>query len=128
VITGVTHGEPLVFDGTNWINDNKVDFPVPSTISATGSLSLDRNNGECQRINLAGNTTISGFSNFPASRFGRLALEINNTAAHTLSWPTSVKWQSGIVPTVSNGMDIYVFVSFDGTSIYGNVVGQNYHT
>jgi hypothetical protein len=108
---------------------NKVDMPCPSIITATGSVALNRNNGEVQRLSVTGNVTAMTVSNWaPSGTFGKLSLEVVNTGSFTVVWPTGTKWPGGSAPTVTpSGRDIFVLMSFDGgTTIYGNVVGQAY--
>ncbi len=108
---------------------NKVDMPCPSVIPATGSISLNRNNGEVQRLSITGNVTAMAVTNWaPSGTLGKLSLEVVNTGAFTVVWPTGTKWPGGSAPTVTpSGRDIFVLMSFDGgTTIYGNVVGQAY--
>ena len=108
---------------------NRVDMPCPSVITATGSVALDRANGEVQRLSVTGNVTAMTVANWaPSGTLGKLSLEVVNTGSFTVVWPTGTKWPGGSAPTVTHsGRDIFVLMSFDGgTTIYGNVVGQAY--
>lgn len=95
----------------------------------TGSVTLDRNNGEIQRMQLTGNVTLA-VSNWPAAgQLGRLVLEVQNTGAYNITgWPSGTKWPGGVTPTVTSGSgakDIYVLMTFDGgTTIYASAAGQ----
>jgi hypothetical protein len=127
--TGVHANEPLVFDGTNWINSSTIDIPCAGPITATGALNLNRTNGEVQRLNVTGSVTSMTISGWPASgQFARLVLEVVNTGGFTVTWPSGTKWPTGTVPVVTpSGKDLFILVTFDGgVTVYGNVVGQNY--
>lgn len=56
----------------------------------------------------------------PASK-GNLLLRVLATNSRVITWPVTVKWPAGTVPTPSTGatdIDIYTFY-WDGTSYYG---------
>jgi len=130
-LTSPTAGQPLVYNGSKWTNSSKVDLPAGSLTSVSGSITIDRNNGEVQRLSITGNVTATSVTNWPAAgQLGKLTLEVQNTGAFTFAWPAGVKWSGGVAPTVTSGAgakDIYVLMTFDGgTTIYGNVVGQAY--
>ena len=125
-VTTPIAGQILVYDGSNFVNTSKADLVCPAQKSVTGSISIDRTNGEYQRLALTGNIILN-ISNWPAAgRYGRLVLEIVNGGTFTVTWPTA-KWPAGGVPVMSSGSDVYVFYSFDGGStVYANIVGQNF--
>ena len=130
-VSGAATGQVLTWNGTAWANRSKADLPCGSLTAHTGSVTLDRNNGEVQRVQLTGNVTLS-VTNWPASgQLGRLVLEIQNTGAYNITaWPSGTIWPGGVAPTVTSGSgkkDIIILMSFDGgTTIYGSAAGQNY--
>jgi Protein of unknown function (DUF2793) len=127
-ITSAATGQALTYNGSAWVNASKVDLPCGSLASSSGAVTLNRNNGEIQRLSLTGNVTLS-VSNWPAAgQLGRLVLEVQNTGAYNITWPTGTKWPGGSAPTVTaSGKDIFVLMTFDGgTTIYGSAAGQNY--
>ena len=105
-ITSPAIGQVLVYNGSKWVNSNKADLPAGSLITATGSLALDRANGEVQRLSLTGNVTAFTVANWPATdQLGRLVLEIQNTGAYNIAaWPTGTKWPGGTAPTITSGL------------------------
>lgn len=131
-ITSPAIGQVLVYNGSEWVNSNKADLPAGSLLSSSGSLALDRANGEVQRLSLTGNVTAFTVANWPAAgQLGRLVLEVQNTGAYNITaWPSGTKWPGGTAPTVTSGSgkkDLFVLMTFDGgTTIYGSVGGQNY--
>src|SRR5271166_2016050 len=116
-VTSAAAGQPLVWNGAAWLNTSKVDLPAGSLITSTGTVALDRNNGEVQRLSLTGNTTLT-VANWPAAnQMGRLVLEVQNTGAFNITWPTGTKWPGGAAPTVTSGSgkrDLFVLMTFDG--------------
>ena len=130
-ITSALTGQPIVWSGSHWVNSSKVDLPCGSLTAHTGSVTLDRSNGEVQRVQLTGNVTLS-VTNWPAAgQMGRLVLEMQNTGAYNITaWPSGTIWPGGVAPTITSGSgkkDIIILMSFDGgTTIYGSAAGQNY--
>jgi hypothetical protein len=110
----------------------KAELPAIAQISAGATLSLDRNNGEVQRLSLTATVTSFSVSNWPASgTLGRLILEIQNTGAFGISsWPSGTVWPAGTAPTITSGSgkkDVVILMTFDGgTTIYGTLVGADY--
>lgn len=80
------------------------------------SQALDLSQGDAFQGTVTVNTTVS-FSNVPSSPNGYVAtvlLELINGGSHTVTWPGSVKWQSGTAPVLTAaGTDLICFVSYD---------------
>jgi hypothetical protein len=99
---------------------------------SSGAVSINWNLGENCILSLTSNVTsitIVGWP--PASQIGRIVLFVSNTGSFTMTgWPSQVKWVGGSAPTITSGSgkkDVLVLITPDnGTTIYGNVVGQNY--
>ena len=94
----------------------------------TSPYAINIQNGNVQTFTAGGNFT-AAFLNPPASgAAGSLTLIITNGGAHTITWPTSVKWSSGVAPTLtSSGTDILSFTAIDGgTNWYGFVGGLGF--
>ena len=81
--------------------------------------SLDLSTGTYFSFTPSGSTTVS-FTNAPASgKAVGFAVEINGDGS-AITWPTSVKWPSGVAPTATASKEVYAFVTTDGgTSYYG---------
>lgn len=120
-------GQVLAYNGSDFSNTSVVDVPCDTGTTVSGSIAVDRSVTDVRQLTLSGDTTITGFTGWPsAGQFARLVLRIDNTGGHTLAFPT-VKWPGGVAPTISNGIDIYLFVTMDGgTTVHGNIIGQNY--
>lgn len=70
-------------------------------------------------LTLTGNCTFT-FSNPPASgKIGNLTIILINdaTAGRTITWPTSVKWPNGSIPTrttTASAVDVWTFITTNG--------------
>jgi len=78
------------------------------------------NNGQKQRITLTGNVTLAFTA--PAG-VGNFLLRIiqDGTGSRTITWPASVRWPGGTLPTLSTGANSVDIVTFyyNGTNYYG---------
>ena len=99
---------------------------VTSTSNAT---SIDLDTGTNFSHTLTENTTFT-FSNPAASgKVSAFTLKVTqDTTARTITWPSSVDWAADTAPTLtatSGGVDVFVFVTYDGgTNYYGFTAGQ----
>jgi len=66
------------------------------------------------------------FTNAPASgKAIGFSVEINGDGS-AITWPSSVKWPSGVAPTATASKEVYAFVTTDGgTSYYGKRAGSD---
>jgi hypothetical protein len=83
------------------------------------TIALDWNNGNVQKVTIAGNRTFT-FANPIAG--GRYLIEViqDATGSRTLTWPT-IKWQGGTAPTLTttaSKTDLITLI-YDGVSYYG---------
>ena len=94
-----------------------------STIDYTQT--LDLSTGTYFSFTLSVPTTVS-FTNAPASgKAIGFSVEINGDGS-AITWPTSVKWPSGVAPTATATKEVYAFVTTDGgTSYYGKLAGSD---
>lgn len=68
------------------------------------------------------------FTNVPASRMVSVVLELTNGGAYTMTWPASMKWPSGVAPSLTaSGVDILAFLTDDGGTTWRGltVVGDS---
>ena len=94
-----------------------------STVAYTQT--LDLSTGSYFSFTPSGATTVS-FTNAPASgKAVGFAVEINGDGS-AITWPSSVKWPSGVAPTATASKEVYAFVTTDGgTSYYGKLAGSD---
>lgn len=86
-----------------------------------------------QKLTLDQNVAALSVVGWP--RFGinaKLVLEITNVGSFAISgWPAGTRWVGGSMPIITVGAgkrDIVILTTPDGgTTIFGNVVGQDYH-
>jgi hypothetical protein len=111
---------------------SRAAFTWSGTVTASGATTINWTNGEYQKVSLTSNASIS-VTNWPASgNFAKVVLDITNQGAFLISgWPAGTIWAGGIVPTITSGAgkrDLIMLVTGDGgTTVLGNVVGQDYH-
>ena len=88
-----------------------------STLEYTQTLDLAT--GTTFSFTLSGATTVS-FTNPPASgKAIGFSVEIVGDSS-AITWPTSIKWPSGVAPTATASKEVYAFVTTDGgTTYYG---------
>ncbi len=97
--------------------------------SSSNAATLNLNDGTNFLHDLTENVTYT-FSNPAASgKVSSFTLKvIQDSTARTITWPTSVDWAAATAPTLTatnNGVDIFVFFTNDGGTIYyGFTAGQ----
>ena len=94
---------------------------------------LDLSNGNFVTATLTGNATwVFSLGSVPSGDSVAFTLHLTNdaTAGRTITWPASVVWPNGVVPTrttTANRTDVYTFYTFNGGSTwYGNLSLYNY--
>ena len=100
--------------------------------AATGTVSIDLNNGNVHSIKLTGATTLT-FDNpvatGDASSF-TLIVQQDGTGSRLITWPASVKWAGATAPTLTTTADRFDVLAFStvdgGTRWFGFVAGQDF--
>lgn len=102
------------------------------TANSGASYAVNLANGNVYNITLTNNCTIT-FTNPPATgKAGSVTLIIaqDGNGSRTITWPASVKWANGSVPTLStsaNAVDIIQFLTIDGgTTWRGFLAGTSF--
>lgn len=105
---------------------------LTQTVVAAGnsgtSFTLDWNNGGVQQITLTGNVTSITLSN-PVAGARYVIYFATGAGSFTVTgWPASVKWPSGVAPTVTvtASKTDKIVLDYDGTNYYGEYQ-QNYY-
>lgn len=97
--------------------------------SSSNAATINLRDGDNFTHTLTENVTYT-FSNPAASgRVSAFTLKvIQDSSARTITWPSSVDWAAATAPTLtatSGGVDVFVFVTYDGgTTYYGFTAGQ----
>ena len=97
--------------------------------SSSNATTINCETGNYFKHTLTENTTFT-FSNPPASGtgFSFVLHLIQAASAKTVTWPNSVDWAAATAPTITTtnaGVDIFVFMTHDGGTIwYGFTAGQ----
>jgi hypothetical protein len=118
--------------------------PLPPGEQTPTIAQIDLSTGKLFTVTLGASNSIIAISNVPTTVGPSNGIGIAFTviikfpvtssagaaSSKTLTWPSSVKWQDGVAPTLTNiqgATDIFTFLSTDeGTSWYGFVGGQNF--
>lgn len=121
------------------------DLSIIGTLSAynihtTGSLltvysdgttiTVKWSNSNLHSFILGGNRTIAWLNNIVDGQEILVEISQDGTGSRTVTWPSTVKWPSGVAPTLSTGAnktDIFAFIRNNGTNVeFGRTVGLNY--
>jgi hypothetical protein len=128
---GLTQASGLVTSDANGVvsfDNGTID--ESTTITSSGNAAtLNLRDGNSFLHDLTENVTYT-FSNPAASgKVSMFVLKIiQDSSARTITWPASVDWAAATAPTLTatnNGVDVFVFFTIDGGTIYyGFTAGQ----
>lgn len=101
-----------------------------NTVGASGSTETlpDVSTATVHRVTLDANCALT----FPAAAAGKsftLVLIQDGVGSRTVTWPGSILWASGIIPTLTttaSKQDMFSFICVDGTNWMGLIVGQGF--
>lgn len=95
-----------------------VDGPYEQAAEAVSALEIDLSTGNYFTKTISGNSTFT-FANPPASgTVGSFTLELTHSSG-TVTWPSSVKFNSDTAPTLTTGKThLFFFVTDDGGTRY----------
>lgn len=91
---------------------------VKQAPQAVASTSIDLSLTDFFTKSISANTTFT-FANAVASKAQAFAVQLTISSSAVPTWPASVKWSGGTVPTLGNGTHVLGFVTFDGTNYTG---------
>jgi len=128
---GATEASKAVTADANGVvtfDNGKIEESTVIT-SSSNAATLNLTDGDNFTHTLTENVTYT-FSNPAASgKVSAFSLKVTqDTTARTITWPSSVDWAAATAPTLtatSGGVDVFVFVTYDGgTNYYGFTAGQ----
>ena len=95
-----------------------IDGPYKQVAEAVSALQIDLSTGNYFTKTISGNSTFT-FANPPASgTVGSFTLELTHSSG-TVTWPSSVKFNSDTAPTLTTGKThLFFFVTDDGGTRY----------
>jgi len=104
---------------------------MPQVVASGPAVTIDYAKGTFQNLILAASVTSMTVINWPKNgKTGRLILEVTNTGAYSLAWPTGTVWPAGAVGQVTQGAgkrDVFVLTTAtEGAETFGNTIGQDY--
>ena len=109
--------------------DNGTITESTAITSSSNAATINLRDGDNFTHTLSENVTYT-FSNPAASgKVSIFSLKVTqDSTARTITWPSSVDWNSATAPTLtttSGGVDVFVFATYDGgTTYYGFTAGQ----
>ena len=129
---GTTEASKVVTSDANGVTkfDNGIQEESTAVTSSSGSATLNLRDGSVFTHTLSEDVTYT-FSNPAASGYASsFTLKVTqDSSARTITWPGSVDWAGGTAPTLSTGsgdVDVFVFMTVDGGTIYyGFTAGQD---
>ena len=117
----------------NLLLDNYFTAANERTVTANSgtAYTIDLSQGTSFNITLTGNVIFTFTANHVVGElsFFTVKLTQDGTGGRTVSWPGSVKWDSGVnlgITSTANKTDIFTFMSIDPTVWYGSVCGKNF--
>jgi len=115
-------------NGVVTFDNGKIEESTAIT-SSSNAATINLRDGDNFTHTLSENVTYT-FSNPAASgKVSAFSLKVTqDSTARTITWPSSVDWAAATAPTLtttSGGVDVFVFVTYDGgTTYYGFTAGQ----
>ena len=115
-------------NGVVTFDNGKIEESTAIT-SSSNAATINLRDGDNFTHTLSENVTYT-FSNPAASgKVSAFSLKVTqDSTARTITWPSSVDWAAATAPTItatSGGVDVFVFVTYDGgTTYYGFTAGQ----
>ena len=115
-------------NGVVTFDNGKIEESTAIT-SSSNAATINLRDGDNFTHTLSENVTYT-FSNPAASgKVSAFTLKVvQDSSARTITWPSSVDWAAATAPTLtatSGGVDVFVFVTYDGgTTYYGFTAGQ----
>lgn len=93
--------------------------------NVSGAVMLTPANGGYIKLTVAGTTTLSATFNLTAGYQTAFTVEVTNGAAFSLSWPAGIKWDGGVIPSLTVAGVDRVVLSYDGTTLRGSLVSKD---
>lgn len=107
-----------------------VGHTLQANDTATGSVTIDWNDGPSRRLTLTGNVTLS-FTDLVAaagdSLIGTIKLVMGGSGSYTITWSDVDTWIGGSAPNIAGipvTDGIYVQILWDGSEYVGLFTGQ----
>ena len=116
------------YTGTKWkIQGTNYNHSGALLASASAAITVDLIVGNYFNISTDESTTIA-FTNPPSVNFTQcFYLKITSTGSNTITWPSSVEWETSVPSPPGNGeTDVYEFCTSDaGTTYYAKLLQGN---
>ena len=122
--TGVISGGDTSLSRVNLLDYGEVTNAIGATGGGTQDIDLALGNNVVATVDTSANTFT--FTNPTASdELCGFTLFLTNGGSQTVNWPATVDWAGGTAPTLTtSGLDILVFITTDGGSIWHGMVAS----
>jgi hypothetical protein len=122
--TGVILGNDTSLSRVNLLDYGEVTNAIGATGGGTQDIDLALGNNVVATVDTSTNTFT--FTNPTASdELSGFTLFLTNGGSQTVVWPGTVDWAGGTAPTLTTaGLDILVFITTDGGSIWHGMVSS----
>ena len=122
--TGVISGGDTSLSRVNLLDYGEVTNAIGATGGGTQDIDLALGNNVVATVDTSTNTFT--FTNPTASdELCGFTLFLTNGGSQTVNWPATVDWAGGTAPTLTtSGLDILVFITTDGGSIWHGMVAS----
>jgi hypothetical protein len=93
--------------------------------NVSGSVAINLVNGNYVSATATGSVTWSFTNPLASPNACGFVLELTNGGAHTIIWPTAIRWPKGVAPVLTaSGTDVLVFVTDDGGTNWRGVASM----
>ena len=122
--TGVISGGDTSLSRVNLLDYGEVTNAIGATGGGSQTIDLTLGNNVVATVDTSANTFV--FSNPTATdELCGFTLFLTNGGSQTVAWPATVDWAGGTAPTLtSSGLDILVFATTDGGTIWHGMVAS----
>ena len=115
----VLQGQPIAMANTELsgaaLRDYSYTVVDAGTATAGSTITLNYESGQMVHLTAASGFTVA-FSNLPTAGW-EMTLRLTNGGIGAITWPTTIRWNSGVPPTpVSSGIDTFEFYGDSGAS------------
>jgi len=122
--TGVISGGDTSLSRVNLLDYGEVTNAIGATGGGSQTIDLTLGNNVVATVDTSANTFV--FSNPTGTdELCGFTLFLTNGGSQTVAWPATVDWAGGTAPTLtSSGLDILVFATTDGGTIWHGMVAS----
>lgn len=125
IIKELPSGDTLdLTNSTIKTKDFEVTGAVYQDINTSSTTTFDLSVSSFFQVTLNANLTITAINNATSGVAQSFAIEVINSGSYVINWPSSIRWDGGTAPTLTENRTIlFMFYTTDGgTTFRGQVV------